>query len=222
MAVDVKHNSDLDVVKYREAYSSPDLLDNHRRRADKITAVCANYSFRPLEVLSCLDLGISDSMMLEQYARHFRDVYSISGNPDITAALKKSANQSNLNLVCAGADQLPIPDNSIDVVICNQIHNQFENQWSLFEEVYRVLRYDGFCYFSARNYRKFFSLSKVKSLTRNFWRHDYTALIYAHPESFHATESIPIGNIYSRLSTRMFSFVYPYLGSWVWVLTKRK
>ena len=66
------------------------------------------------------------------------------------------------------------------------------------------------------------SLGKLKSLTRNFWRHDYTNMIFEAPEEFCADDVIRRGNIVSRLPRWLFTLIYPLFPAWVWVLTKRK
>jgi ubiquinone/menaquinone biosynthesis C-methylase UbiE len=46
---------------------------------------------------------------------------------------------------------LPFQDNSIDVIVCNHVYEHVPEANQLVGEVYRVLREDGFCYFSGGN-----------------------------------------------------------------------
>ena len=46
---------------------------------------------------------------------------------------------------------LPLRDNSIDVVVCNHIYEHVPLPSQMLDEIYRVLKEDGFCYFSAGN-----------------------------------------------------------------------
>ncbi len=66
------------------------------------------------------------------------------------------------------------------------------------------------------------SLGKLKKLTRDFWRHDYTRMIFENPESFCAEDVVRPGNLMSRLPSFLFRIAYLLLPAWVWVLTKRK
>jgi len=170
---------------------------------------------------------------------------------------RRNHQQKNIEYLCSDGTDTALADNSVDVVICNQIYEHVDNQEGLMSEIYRVLKYDGFCYFGAGNryvlieghyflpflswlpHRladiymilagkkgvydvKLLSLGKLKSLTRNFWRHDYTNMIFENPEEFYADDVIKRGNIISRLPRRLFTMIYPLFPAWVWVLTKRK
>ncbi|MEW6015248.1 MAG: class I SAM-dependent methyltransferase [Candidatus Zixiibacteriota bacterium] len=66
------------------------------------------------------------------------------------------------------------------------------------------------------------SLRKLNILTRAFWRHDYTRLIFENPAAFNAEDVVRPGNIISRLPGWLYGTIYPLFPAWVWVLTKRK
>jgi len=69
---------------------------------------------------------------------------------------------------------------------------------------------------------KLLSLGKLKKLLRDFWRHDYTEMIFENPAAFGAEDVVRPGNIISRLPRAVFNAVYPLFPAWVWILTKRK
>ena len=46
---------------------------------------------------------------------------------------------------------LPFQDNSMDVIVCNHIYEHMPEADQMMDEVYRVLKEEGFCYFSAGN-----------------------------------------------------------------------
>jgi ubiquinone/menaquinone biosynthesis C-methylase UbiE len=46
---------------------------------------------------------------------------------------------------------LPFRDNAIEVIICNHIYEHVPNANQMMKEIYRVLKENGFCYFSAAN-----------------------------------------------------------------------
>lgn len=231
--------------------------DERTKKADKILAVCNHFSFKPLDQLICLDLGASTGIMTERLAENFKRVIALDVDRAGLAFGKHNSRAENVNHICSDGTMSALQDNSVDVVICNQIYEHVDNQEDLMSEIYRVLKYDGFCYFGAGNRYviieghyflpflswmphwladiymklaaqkgvydvKLLSLRKLSRLTRNFWRHDYTGLIFENPRAFHADDIVRAGNIISRLPNWLNSIIYPLLPAWVWVLTKRK
>jgi len=231
--------------------------DGRIKKAEKVLAVCEHFSFRPLEQLTCLDLGSSTGIMTGCFADYFNRVVAVDLDSVGLQSAKQNIPAENIDYVCTDGTELALPDSSVDVVICNQIYEHVDNQEELMSEIYRVLKYDGFCYFGAGNryvlieghyflpflswlphwladvYMKIagkkgiydvrlLSLSKLNRLTRNFWRHDYTGLIFQNPVEFKADDVVRSGNIVSMLPNWLFSFIYALFPAWVWVLTKKK
>lgn len=231
--------------------------DTRTRRADRILAVCENFSHRPLEELNCVDLGLSSGGIVSRYAERFKNVTRVVQSSIYKTADTEWFDSQNIDFVCSDRVELALPDNSADVIICNQLYEHVANREALMSEIYRVLKYGGFCYFCARNryvlfagpyffpflamvrhkivnaYCKFtrrkeisearlLSLGKLRKLTGNFWRHDYTTEFFLHPESYAADDVIRRGNIFSRMPKWILSIVYPFMPAWMWVLTKKK
>ncbi len=238
---------------------SPVLYDEDtcRKKAEKVIAVCRHFSVRPPEEMVCLDLDAASVLMTEHLARHFRKVVAV--DPDLVGL--KSARElsppDNVDFICTDGTRIGLADDSIDVVICNQIYEYVDNQNGLLSEIYRVLKYSGMCYFGAgnrfvmieNNYSlpflswlphrladwymklagkkgiydvKLLSLRKLRRLTADFWRHDYTRLLFERPEYFRADSDVHPRHIFSRLPGWMFRLLYPLFPAWVWVLTKKR
>ncbi|UCD94230.1 MAG: methyltransferase domain-containing protein [Candidatus Zixiibacteriota bacterium] len=227
------------------------------KKADKVLAVCRHFSFRPLEELICLDLGASTGIMTERFAESFREVIALDVDSVGLKSGKDNSRLNNIDYIGGDGTVLPLADGSIDVIVCNQIYEHIDNQEALMSEIYRVLKYDGFCFFGAGNryviveghyflpflswlphgaadiYMKLagkkgvydvrlLSLRKLKRLTRNFWTHDYTGMIFENPHDFCAEDVVRSGNIITGLPHWIYRLIYPMLPAWVWVLTKRK
>ncbi len=231
-------------------------IDSRLKKADKTLAVCRHFSKRPLEELVCLDLGASTGIMTERFAEHFRKVIALDVDRVGLDSGRRDSRKSNIDYLCSDGTAAALADESIDIIICNQIYEHVDNQTGLVSEIYRILKDDGFCYFGAGNRYVFIeghyflpflswlphrladiymkltgkkgaydvrllSLGKLKKLTRDFWRHDYTRLIFENPESFCADDVVRPNNFISRLPLFLFRFAYLLLPAWVWVLTKR-
>lgn len=227
-----------------------------QRKADRVVAVCQHFSFRPLDDLVCLELGASNGITTERFAENFKSVIALDNDAE-TLKWAESNRRRNVEFLCSDGAEISLADNSVDVIICNQVYEHVNRQEELMSEIFRVLKYDGFCYFGAGNryvlmeghYRlpflswlprwladkymklagkkgkydiRLLSLGKLRKLTRNFWRHDYTNMIFETPENFCADDVIRQGNIISLLPRRLFTMIYPLFPSWVWILTKKK
>ena len=59
--------------------------------------------------------------------------------------------RENLRFLVADALDIPFPACAFDVVVCSQIYEHVPDQPKLFEEIRRVLRPGGVCYFAATN-----------------------------------------------------------------------
>lgn len=227
------------------------------KKADKVVAVCRHFSPRPLEELICLDLGASTGIMTERFAANFKQVIALDVDRHGLWYGKSTSISQNIDYLCSDGTAMALADNSVDVVICNQIYEHVDNQSGLMAEIYRVLKYDGFCYFGAGNRHvvieghyflpflswlphrladiymfvtgksgkydvRLLSLWKLKALTKDFWCHDYTGMIFENPRQFCADDIIQPGNLISRLPRWLYRLAYHLFPAWVWVLTRKK
>ncbi len=227
------------------------------REARRIMAVCRHYSAYPPETLTALQLGASTGIMTETFARHFKRVIALDRDVSSLQLSKKISRHDNIDYICAGGTDLNVDDNSIDVVICDRYLELTRDHHKLMSEIYRVLKYEGFCYFGAtskhtvveRNYSLPFlswlpkpaaelylklagyrgtyepeipSLNQLNKLTEDFWRHDYTRIIRRNPGEFFSEDMADPKGFTSKFTLTFFKHFYPYLPTWVWVLTKRR
>lgn len=257
MKVDARTRQNESLGSFSQRFPVLYDIPQREKKADKVIAVCRHFSFRPLGELVCLDLGASTGIMTERFAQNFKKVIALDIDKIGLNSGKSHCSQNNLLYLCSDGTEIALADSSIDVVICNQIYEHVDSQADLMAEIYRILKYDGFCYFGAGNrfvlieghyflpflswlphrladiymkltFRngiydvKLLSLRNLRKLTENFWRHDYTGLIFENPEVFYADDIVQSGNFVSQLPRWMYSLIYPFFPAWVWVLTKKK
>lgn len=120
-----------------------------RKKAEKVLKVLRAYYGGPLNRLTAVDIGASTCLMTEIFAEDFGSVIAL--DPD-TVGLRHGRQRgvrANLRFVCGDGTNSPLADESVDVVICNQVYEHVENQPGLAREIYRILKPDGFCYFGA-------------------------------------------------------------------------
>ncbi len=101
--------------------------------------------------LNCLDIGCSSGIITSFLGHHFSMVTGI--DIDEEAIQHAHTHQSSLPVQFLVGDSmvLPFQDNTIDVIVCNQIYEHVPDARLMMEEIYRVLKEKGFCYFAAGN-----------------------------------------------------------------------
>jgi len=118
-------------------------------KAEKVIRVLADFA-GDLSKRTCLDLGASTSIMSRYFADHFGAVVALD-NDKIGLAYGKQMACPNLFTLCADGARLPLPNESVDAIVCNQVYEHIENQAGLVAEMHRVLKPGGCIYFGAGN-----------------------------------------------------------------------
>jgi ubiquinone/menaquinone biosynthesis C-methylase UbiE len=135
------------------AYSErfPILRDQKGRaaKARKILAVMSDFSRRPLSKLNVLDLGGSAGLMAAEFSGQFKQVVELDLDSTALRFGRDRCESGDVEWVCGDASRLPLPDASFDCVICNHVYEHVDDQSGLAREIHRVLKDDGFCYWSA-------------------------------------------------------------------------
>lgn len=104
-----------------------------------------------LKNLSVFDLGCSTGIIDNILSQKFKTV--LGGDIDKEAVLFAKGNfkRKNLKFQIEDAMNLSFKDNSFDVVICTHIYEHVPDPKRLFQEIYRILKPKGVCYFAAVN-----------------------------------------------------------------------
>jgi len=120
--------------------------ESRKNKVDKILAVIRDYHNQDLNDLSCLDIGCSSIL-----SDSFNNIVGIDTDKKAIEIAKKSKNKKNISFIIGDGMNIPFKDNSFDVVICNHIYEHVPDSKKLMDEIHRVLKKGGFCYFSAGN-----------------------------------------------------------------------
>ncbi len=131
------------------------ILDKKNReiKANKILAVIKDYSDKnnkDLKKFKCLDIGCSSGLITSFISKNFKETYGIDTDFNAIRLAKKLSNKK-LKFIKASALNIPFKNNSFDLVICNHIYEHVPDSQKMFNEIYRILKKDGFCYLSAGN-----------------------------------------------------------------------
>ncbi len=133
--------------------TSPILLDKEYKapKAKKIMTIIDDFTGGDTSGLSCVDIGSSAGAITAILAGSFKVTIGV----DIDfAALKQGARDNDderLSYILGDSMTLPFANDSIDVIVCNQIYEHVPDAGTLFDEIHRVLKRSGFCFLGATN-----------------------------------------------------------------------
>jgi 2-polyprenyl-3-methyl-5-hydroxy-6-metoxy-1,4-benzoquinol methylase len=122
-----------------------------RQKAQKIIRVLHHYLGRAdLKDLSTLDIGCSVGIIASELAADG----ALSTGVDIDVPGLEAAQArfgDRVTFICASADDLAMPDESVDVVVFNHIYEHVVDADAVVNEIYRVLKPTGVVYLGLAN-----------------------------------------------------------------------
>jgi len=137
---------------YSELQPSVFNSDKRIRKAETIVRVCRDFiGTGELSQLHLLDVGSSSGIIDNYLADYFGHVTGIDIDEPAMAHARKTFRKKHLSFEHGDAMQIDMADNSFDVVVCTQIYEHVPNASQMFDEIFRVLKPGGFCYFSGNN-----------------------------------------------------------------------
>lgn len=125
--------------------------DGRVRKAATMVAALSDYFDVPLKELRVLDVGASTGIIDNYLAGYFFSVLGIDIDKAAIESAKKTFQKDNLNFREGDALSTNLPNESVDVVICSQIYEHVPDAYTMMDEIFRVLRPGGICYFAAGN-----------------------------------------------------------------------
>jgi len=101
--------------------------------------------------LNCLDIGCSNGIITSLLGNHFRMSVGMDIDQEAVQNAKSNSPSPCVQFLIGDAMGLPFHDNSMDVIVCNHIYEHIPVADQMMDEIHRILKEDGFCYFSAGN-----------------------------------------------------------------------
>lgn len=128
---------------------------NHQRRERKaktIIAVLQDFlGESTLSSLTLLDVGASTGIIDNYLTDYFLEVTGIDIDKEALEFAKKTFLKPNLQFQVDDLMALSLADTSFDIVVCTQIYEHVPDSRRMIEEIFRVLKPGGVCYFAAGN-----------------------------------------------------------------------
>ncbi|MGR9037510.1 MAG: class I SAM-dependent methyltransferase [Gammaproteobacteria bacterium] len=121
------------------------------RKAKTIVAVLEDYFKKPLTDLDLLDVGASTGIIDNYLSCFFQHVTGVDIDEKAVKFAVSSHCRENLKFCIADAMTLPFKNDSFDVVVCAHVYEHLPDPSKMLDEIFRVLKPQGVCYFSAGN-----------------------------------------------------------------------
>jgi ubiquinone/menaquinone biosynthesis C-methylase UbiE len=119
-------------------------------KAHAIAQTLRHYMSLPLEQADCVDIGCGSGGIAFHLAPLVRSMVGV--DPESWQRWKDFQDQrKNLQFLQESVESLSIPDASVDVVICNQVYEHVPDPKRLIQEIHRILKPGGYCYFAGPN-----------------------------------------------------------------------
>jgi len=123
---------------------------SRERKAAKILTILHQAYGCKLSTARCLDVGCASGLILQSLAPHLRWAIGLEYDPQ-ALALIDNRDLGNVFFVRGDAAHLPLPDESVDLVLCAQVYEHVANAEAMTAEIHRVLVPGGVCFFSGPN-----------------------------------------------------------------------
>ena len=124
--------------------------ENRDRKAANIVQCLELMTKRDLSTLSCVDIGCGSGGISFHLAPYFDSVCGIDPEP-WQRWQEFTTEQPKLSFREESIETLSIADDSVDVVICNQVYEHVPSPQELIAQIYRILKPGGICYFAGPN-----------------------------------------------------------------------
>ncbi|MBO0831195.1 MAG: class I SAM-dependent methyltransferase [Actinobacteria bacterium] len=122
-----------------------------RRKAAKILAVLRHFLGREnFTGLRVLDIGCSAGFISDEFRQAGASVIGLDiDEPGLSKARERFGD--SVEFFLAAADDIPLPDDSVDVVVFNHIYEHVPDVGAVMTEIRRVLKPDGLIYLGLGN-----------------------------------------------------------------------
>lgn len=139
--------------RYQENLSlySPILLDDiyKKPKVDKMLAILNHCGALLGENNLTLDIGCSAGFFSRALSPYFSQVVGMDIDERALKMASENSSEDNISYFFGDSMDIPFPDNSVDLIICNHVYEHVPDSRRLFKEISRILSDNGKCYLGA-------------------------------------------------------------------------
>lgn len=136
---------------FSNAYESMDSTEGRQQKAATMVLVLREVLGDKLADVRVLNLGCSTGIIDEYLAGHVGSVVGVDIDEPGIALANSRRKAPNVEFRIDDAMSLSFAEASFDVVISSQVYEHVPDAQRMMEEIHRVLRPGGVCYFAATN-----------------------------------------------------------------------
>lgn len=125
-------------------------VSSRTRKAERAIVMFKDF-FTNLHKFSCLDIGCTAGIMTYHLAKYFYKAVGIDIDGKSLSHANDCFNKENILFLEADALNMPFADESFEAAVCHHTYEHVSSAEILVEEIYRVLKPGGVCYFGAPN-----------------------------------------------------------------------
>ena len=143
-------------AQYQYGYSNIhfDSMYDHKgrsRKAKTMVSVLQEFIGTDLNRLTLLDVGSSTGFISNYLSKYFGHVTGIDIDRPAVDFASETFQKKNLSFIQSDSLNILQPENQFDVVICAQVYEHVPDAVQMMNEIFRVLKPGGICYFAAGN-----------------------------------------------------------------------
>jgi ubiquinone/menaquinone biosynthesis C-methylase UbiE len=131
-------------------FDEPGRLQKARKTVAVILDIMNAKGMRP-EQARVLDIGCSTGIMTRHYAEHFCEVTGVDIDDGAVEWARQNRAAANIEYRVGDSMDLPFPSDEFNVVTCTHIYEHVPDAQRMLDEIFRVLKPGGLCYFAAEN-----------------------------------------------------------------------
>lgn len=133
---------------HREIYYD---VETRSQKARKIVAILEDHFGPRLDQLSAIDIGCSTGIMAKLLSEHFATMAGIDIDEPAIEYARAHYGSDKISFHVGDAMQTGLPDASFDVVICAHVYEHVPDASRMMDEIHRILKPGGVCFFAAEN-----------------------------------------------------------------------